>query len=101
MLLEERARTFEDALDKLFEDQSAAEYVEFFEALEKLLANYHTTIRMIPAARAALALATSETPASRCSRCGSQSVTVTVTQATRRDEPAAFKLDYDHWQPLQ
>ena len=49
----------------------------------------------------ALALDTSATPASRCSRCGSQSVTVTVTQATRRDEPAAFKLDYDHWQPLQ
>ena len=47
MLLEERARTFEDALDKLFEDQSAAEYVEFFEALEKLLANHHTAIRMM------------------------------------------------------
>ena len=69
VLLEERARTFQDALDKLYEDQSAAEYVEYFEALEKLLANYHTTIR-IPAADAALALATSATPASRCSRCG-------------------------------
>ena len=69
VLLEERARTFQDALDKLHEDQSAAEYVEYFEALaEKLLANYHTTIR-IPAADAALALATSATPASRCSRC--------------------------------
>ena len=45
------------------EDQSAAEYVEYFAALEKLLANYHTTIR-IPAADAALALATSSTPAS-------------------------------------
>ena len=33
-----------------------------------LLANYHTTIR-IPAADAALALATSATLASRCSRC--------------------------------
>ena len=67
VLLEERARTFQDALDKLYEDQSAAEYVEYFEALEKLLANYNTTIR-IPAADAALA--TSATPASRCSRCG-------------------------------
>ena len=62
VLLEERARTFQDALDKLYEDQ----YVEYFEALE---ANYHTTIR-IPAADAALALATSANPASRCSRCG-------------------------------
>ena len=70
VLLEERARTFQDALDKLYEDQSAAEYVEYFEALEMLLANYHTTIR-IPAADAALALATSVYPASRCSRCGS------------------------------
>ena len=52
---EERARTFQDAPDKLYEDPSAAEYVEYFEALEKLLANYHTTIR-IPAADAALAL---------------------------------------------
>ena len=70
VLLEERARTFQDALDKLYEDQSAAEYVEYFEALEKLLANYHTTIR-IPAADAALALAAiSATPASRCSSCG-------------------------------
>ena len=68
ILLEERARTFQDALDKLYEDQSAAEYVEHFEALEMLLANYHTTIR-IPAADAALALATSASPASRCSRC--------------------------------
>ena len=53
---------------KLYEDQSGAEYVEYFEAREKLLANYHTTIR-IPAADEALALATSATPASRCSRC--------------------------------
>ena len=31
VLLEERARTFQDALDKLYEDQSAAENVEYFE----------------------------------------------------------------------
>ena len=68
VLLEERAHTFQDALDKLYEDQSAAEYVEYFEALEMLLANYHTTI-LFPAADAALALATSSNPASRCSRC--------------------------------
>ena len=68
-MLEERARTFQDALDKLYEDQSAAEYVEYYEALQKLLANYHTTIRT-PAADAALALATFATPASRRSRFG-------------------------------
>ena len=55
VLLEERARTFQDALDKLYEDQSAAEYVEYFKALELLLANYHTTIR-IPAVAAAAPL---------------------------------------------
>ena len=42
------------------------------QALKKLLANYHTTIRRFrtPAADAALVLATSATPASRCSCCG-------------------------------
>ena len=54
-LLEERAR----ALDKLYGEQSAAQYVEYFEALEKLLANYYTTIRTSAAI-----------PASRCSCCG-------------------------------
>ena len=43
VLLEERARTFQDALYKLYEDQSAAEYVEHFNALEKLLANSRPT----------------------------------------------------------
>ena len=69
LFFEERARTFQDAFDKLYSDQSEAEYVEYFKALQKLLANYHTTIR-IPAADAALALATSATQASRCSRGG-------------------------------
>ena len=71
VLLEEHARTFPDALHKLYEDQSAAEYVEYFQALETLLANYHTTIRT-PAADATLrlALATSATPATRCCCCG-------------------------------
>ena len=44
-LLEERARTFQDALDKSFEDQSEAQNTEYFKALEKLLSNYYTTIR--------------------------------------------------------
>ena len=43
-LLEERACTFQDALDKLFEDQSEAQNTEYLKALEKLLANYCTTI---------------------------------------------------------
>ena len=43
-LLEERARTFQDALDKSFEDQSEAQNTEYFKALEKLLSNYYTTI---------------------------------------------------------
>ena len=68
VLLEESARTFQDALDKLHEDQSAAEYVEYLEAFKKLLANYHTTVWTL-AADAALALATSATPASSCSCC--------------------------------
>ena len=49
-LLEERARTFQDAIDKLFEDQSDAQNAEYFKALEKLLANYYTTIRGVSGA---------------------------------------------------
>ena len=43
-LPEERARTFQDALDKLFEDQSDEQNTEYFKALEKLLASYYTII---------------------------------------------------------
>ena len=49
-LLEERARTFQDALDKSFEDQSEAQNTEYFKALEKLLSNYYTTIRGVSGA---------------------------------------------------
>ena len=49
-LLEERARTFQDELDKLFEDQSEAQNTEYFKALEKLLSNYYTTIRGVSGA---------------------------------------------------
>ena len=31
----------------MYENQSAAEYVEYFWALEKLLANYHSTFRIL------------------------------------------------------
>ena len=57
-----KAHVAADRLDVLDEK----EYVEYFQALEKLLANYHTTI-WTPAADAALALATCAAPASRWS----------------------------------